>query len=56
MLVVGGERDGFSDLFMAKMIPKNMLKEEMRLQGLSTGFSSEAELTNTGGESEHSKG
>jgi len=56
MLVVRGERDGFSDLFVAKVIPQDMLKEEMRLQGLLAGSSSEAELTNTGGESEHSKG
>lgn len=31
MLVVRGERDGFSDFFVAKVIPQDMLKEEMRL-------------------------
>ena len=32
VLIVRGERDSFSNLFMAKVIPQNMLKEQMRLQ------------------------
>jgi len=56
MLVVRGERDSFSDLSVAKVIPQDMLNEEVRLQGLLAGSIPEVGLTNTGDESEHSKG
>lgn len=32
VLVVRGERDGFSNLFVANVIPQDMLKEQVRLQ------------------------
>jgi len=56
VLIVRGKRDSFGNLFVAKVIPQDMLKEEVRLRGLLARSNSEAELTNTGGESEHSKG
>lgn len=33
LLIVRGKRDGFSHLFVAKVIPQDMLKEQVRLQG-----------------------